>query len=114
MPYYSYSMNKVSTVFFLSYQRIAATVNTQEQKRLLMDLDISMRSSACPHTVQFYGALFMEGDVWICMEVMDTSLDKFYAKVYKFGRKIPEQILGPITVAVMIFFIKFYSNDDTS
>jgi len=51
--------------------------------------------------VQFYGALFMEGDVWICMEVMDTSLDKFYAKVYKFGRKIPEQILGPITVAVI-------------
>lgn len=72
-----------------------------------MDLDISMRSSACPHTVQFYGALFMEGDVWICMEVMDTSLDKFYAKVYKFGRKIPEQILGPITVAVIIQFLFF-------
>lgn len=71
-----------------------------------MDLDISMRSSACPYTVQFYGALFMEGDVWICMEVMDTSLDKFYAKVYKFGRKISEQILGPITVAVInIIFI---------
>lgn len=81
-------------------------MNTQEQKRLLMDLDISMRSSACPHTVQFYGALFMEGDVWICMEVMDTSLDKFYAKVYKFGRKIPEQILGPITVAVTNFYFK--------
>lgn len=79
-------------------------MNTQEQKRLLMDLDISMRSSACPHTVQFYGALFMEGDVWICMEVMDTSLDKFYAKVYKFGRTIPEQILGPITVAVINSF----------
>lgn len=50
----------------------------------------------------------MEGDVWICMEVMDTSLDKFYAKVYKFGRKIPEQILGPITVAVR--FIRFFFN----
>jgi len=99
------SVIKVSIYCFSSlFQRIAATVNTQEQKRLLMDLDISMRSSACPHTVQFYGALFMEGDVWICMEVMDTSLDKFYAKVYKFGRKIPEQILGPITVAVIICF----------
>lgn len=51
----------------------------------------------------------MEGDVWICMEVMDTSLDKFYAKVYKFGRTIPEQILGPITVAVTNFYIiNFY------
>lgn len=47
----------------------------------------------------------MEGDVWICMEVMDTSLDKFYAKVYKFGRTIPEQILGPITVAVHFFIL---------
>jgi len=80
-----------------------------------MDLDISMRSSACPHTVQFYGALFMEGDVWICMEVMDTSLDKFYAKVYKFGRKIPEQILGPITVAVLniLFLLTFSIISDT-
>ncbi|KAG5338662.1 MP2K3 kinase, partial [Acromyrmex heyeri] len=65
----------------MAVKRIAATVNTQEQKRLLMDLDISMRSSACPYTVQFYGALFREGDVWICMEVMDMSLDKFYTKV---------------------------------
>lgn len=85
------------TVFL---QRIAATVNTQEQKRLLMDLDVSMRSSDCPHTVQFYGALFREGDVWICMEVMDTSLDKFYNKVYKHGREIPENVLANITLAV--------------
>lgn len=53
-----------------------------------------MRSSDCPYTVQFYGALFREGDVWICMEVMDTSLDKFYVKVYKNERKIPEYVLG--------------------
>lgn len=84
------------------FQRIAATVNTQEQKRLLMDLDISMRSSACPYTVQFYGALFREGDVWICMEVMDMSLDKFYTKVYKSGRAIPEDILGKVAFAVCI------------
>lgn len=87
-------------ILFKFSQRIAATVNSIEQKRLLMDLDISMRSSDCPHTVQFYGALFREGDVWICMEVMDMSLDKFYDKVYKNNRQIPESILGVITVAV--------------
>ena len=42
------------------FQRITATVNTLEQKRLLMDLDISMRSGSCPYTVTFYGALFRE------------------------------------------------------
>lgn len=87
-------------------QRITATVNSQEQKRLLMDLDVSMRTSDCKYTVQFYGALFREGDVWICMEVMDMSLDKFYDKVYKNNREIPESILGVITVAVSEISIK--------
>jgi mitogen-activated protein kinase kinase 3 len=82
-------------------QLITATVNSQEQKRLIMDLDVSMRASDCPNTVQFFGALFREGDVWICMEVMDTSLDKLYAKVYKHGHNIPEEILGKIAVAVL-------------
>lgn len=36
------------------------TVNSQEQKRLLMDLDVNMRSGSCPYTVTFYGALFRE------------------------------------------------------
>lgn len=85
----------------MAVKRITATVNTQEQKRLVMDLDISMRSSACQYTVQFYGALFREGDVWICMEVMDMSLDKFYTKIYKHERAIPEDILGKIAFAVV-------------
>lgn len=71
------------------------------QKRLLMDLDISMRASDCPSTVQFYGALFREGDVWICMEVMDTSMDKFYSRVFQNNRRMPEDILGKIAVAVV-------------
>lgn len=93
-----------------------------------MDLDISMRTVDCFFTVTFYGALFREvtelkygcqrflkasltltftltafhtqGDVWICMELMDTSLDKFYKKVIEKGQTIPEDILGKITVAV--------------
>lgn len=69
-----------------------------------MDLDISMRSSDCQFTVQFYGALFREGDVWICMEVMDTSLDKFYTKVYHYSKVIPEDILGKIAFAVSSHF----------
>lgn len=59
-----------------------------------------MRSSDCPYTVQFYGALFREGDVWICMEVMDMSLDKFYVKAYYNKCPIPEDILGKIAFAV--------------
>ena len=79
-------------------------MNSIETKRLLMDLDISMRSSACPYTVHFYGAMFREGDVWICMEVMDTSIDKFYVKSFDQGKKIPEQVLGKIAFSVSVSF----------
>ncbi|XP_072400740.1 dual specificity mitogen-activated protein kinase kinase 6 isoform X3 [Diabrotica undecimpunctata] len=102
-------MKHIPSETIMAVKRITATVNTQEQKRLLMDLDISMRSSDCPYTVQFYGALFREGDVWICMEVMDTSLDKFYAKVYKNGKKIPEDVLGNIALAVVSALHYLYS-----
>uniref|UniRef100_A0A287CXW2 mitogen-activated protein kinase kinase n=2 Tax=Rodentia TaxID=9989 RepID=A0A287CXW2_ICTTR len=40
--------------------RIRSTVDEKEQKQLLMDLDVVMRSSDCPYIVQFYGALFRE------------------------------------------------------
>lgn len=94
----------------MAVKRITATVNTQEQKRLLMDLDISMRSSACPYTVHFYGALFREGDVWICMEVMDMSLDKFYPRVFTNNRTITEDILGKIAIAVVNALYYLHAN----
>lgn len=83
----------------MAVKRIRATVNSQEQKRLLMDLDVNMRTVDCFYTVTFYGALFREGDVWICMELMDTSLDKFYRKVLEKNMTIPEDILGEIAVS---------------
>ncbi|ELK15777.1 dual specificity mitogen-activated protein kinase kinase 3 isoform X1 [Pteropus alecto] len=85
----------------MAVKRIRATVNTQEQKRLLMDLDVNMRTVDCFYTVTFYGALFREGDVWICMELMDTSLDKFYRKVLDKNMTIPEDILGEIAVSIV-------------
>ncbi|XP_060040526.1 dual specificity mitogen-activated protein kinase kinase 4 [Erinaceus europaeus] len=67
-----------------------------------MDLDVVMRSSDCPYIVQFYGALFREGDCWICMELMSTSFDKFYKYVYSvLDDVIPEEILGKITLATV-------------
>ncbi|XP_053607411.1 dual specificity mitogen-activated protein kinase kinase 6 [Plodia interpunctella] len=93
----------------MAVKRIAFNNQSLELKRLLMDLDVSMRASACPYTVHFYGAMFREGDVWICMEVMDTSLDKFYTKVYKNNRTIPENILGKIAFSVVSALNYLYS-----
>lgn len=86
----------------MAVKRIRSTVDEKEQKQLLMDLEVVMKSNDCPYIVQFYGAIFKEGDCWICMEIMDTSLDKFYKFVYeKQGQRIPEAILGKITVATV-------------
>ena len=35
-----------------------STVDEKEQKRLLMDLEVVMKSNDCPFIVQFYGAIF--------------------------------------------------------
>jgi len=94
-------MKHKQTDTIVAVKRITATVNTVEQRRLLMDLDISMRSSDCEYTVHFYGAMFREGDVWICMEVMDTSVDKFYARAFKNGRTLPESVLVLIAFSVV-------------
>lgn len=42
-------------------------MNSQEQKRLLMDLDINMRTVDCFYTVTFYGALFREVRASLCL-----------------------------------------------
>ncbi|XP_038831103.1 dual specificity mitogen-activated protein kinase kinase 6-like [Salvelinus namaycush] len=103
-------MRHMPSGLIMAVKRIRATVNTQEQKRLLMDLDISMRTVDCFYTVTFYGALFREGDVWICMELMDTSLDKFYKQVIEKGMTIPEDILGKMAVSTVKALEHLHSN----
>uniref|UniRef100_A0A2I3G265 mitogen-activated protein kinase kinase n=1 Tax=Nomascus leucogenys TaxID=61853 RepID=A0A2I3G265_NOMLE len=83
-------------------KRIRSTVNEKEQKQPLKDLDEVMRSSDCPYIVQFYGAVFREGDCWTCMELISISFDKFYNYVYSvLDDVIPEEILGKITLAAV-------------
>lgn len=44
----------------IAVKRIRSTVDEKEQKQLLMDLDVVMKSNECVYIVQFYGALFKE------------------------------------------------------
>ena len=84
------------------FKRIQTTVDKKEQRQLLMDLDVTMWSSACPYIAQFSGALFRDGDYWICIESMSTLFDTFYKYVCSvLDDVIPETILGKITLATM-------------
>ena len=61
-----------------------------------MDLDVVMKSADCHFIVQFYGAIFKEGDCWICMQLMSTSTDKFYKFIYdNLKESIPEKVREP-------------------
>ena len=60
---------------------------------IIMELDILHRCVS-PFIVDFYGAFFQEGAVYICMEFMDGgSIDKLY------GDGVPEEVLRRITLA---------------
>ena len=60
---------------------------------IIMELDILHRCLS-PYIIDFYGAFFQEGAVYICIEFMDGgSIDKIY------GDGIPENILRKITYA---------------
>jgi hypothetical protein len=52
------------------FQRIRSTIDEKDQKQLLMDLDVVMRSNECPYIVKFYGALFKEVLYWQVVAVM--------------------------------------------
>jgi len=63
---------------------------------IIMELDILHRCIS-PFIVDFYGAFFQEGAVYICMEYMDGgSIDKLY------GDGIPEGVLRKITVSTVM------------
>jgi mitogen-activated protein kinase kinase len=60
---------------------------------IIMELDILHRCVS-PYIVDFYGAFFQEGAVYICIEFMDGgSIDKLYAD------GVPENVLRKITLS---------------
>ena len=63
---------------------------------IIMELDILHRCIS-PFIVDFYGAFFQEGAVYICMEFMDGgSIDKLY------GDGIPEPVLRKIALSTVM------------
>lgn len=84
------------------------TNNSEEEKRIIMDIDVVLKSHGCPYIVHCLGCFITDADVWICMELMATCFDKLtkISDNHKIPpnepirNPIPEPILGKITVAV--------------
>lgn len=64
--------------------------------QIIMELDILHRCVS-PFIIDFYGAFFQEGSVYICIEYMDGgSVDKIY------GDGVPEGVLRKITLSTIM------------
>lgn len=63
---------------------------------IIMELDVLHRCIS-PYIIDFYGAFFQEGAVYICMEFMDGgSVDKLYSG------GVPEHVLQKITLSAVL------------
>lgn len=82
----------------MAVKQMRRSGNFEDNKRIIMDLDVVMKSHNCSYIVHCIGMFITKTDVWICMELMATCLDKL---LKEFIRPIPEIILGKVTVATV-------------
>uniref|UniRef100_A0A914WX40 mitogen-activated protein kinase kinase n=1 Tax=Plectus sambesii TaxID=2011161 RepID=A0A914WX40_9BILA len=94
-------MRHRETGTIMAVKRIHSSINDESQKRMLVELQACMKSDCCRQMVRFFGAMFREGDVWICMEVMATSLDKFYRMCIDTHRRLSEPFLAKCALSVV-------------
>ncbi|TAQ83167.1 hypothetical protein B7494_g8508 [Chlorociboria aeruginascens] len=82
-----------TTGVIMAMKEIRLELDEAKFSAIIMELDILHRCLS-PYIIDFYGAFFQEGAVYICIEFMDGgSIDKIY------GDGIPENVLRKITYA---------------
>ncbi|KAI4833094.1 hypothetical protein KUCAC02_016015 [Chaenocephalus aceratus] len=64
------------TAHVIAVKQMRRTGNKDENKRILMDLDVVLKSHDCPYIIQCYGAIVTNTDVFIAMELMGTCAEK--------------------------------------
>ena len=85
-----------STGMVMAMKEIRLELDDAKFAAIIMELDVLHRCIS-PFIVDFYGAFFQEGAVYICMEYMDGgSIDKLY------GDGIPEGVLRKITMSTVM------------
>lgn len=74
----------------------------KSMQRFRLEVEATKAASNCDEIVKYYGITFNEGVAWMCMELMDLSLDKLYMIAHDIlQEEIPEQILGAVAVATI-------------
>jgi len=85
-----------TTGLIMAMKEIRLELDEAKFAAIIMELDILHRCVS-PFIIDFYGAFFQEGAVYICMEFMDGgSIDKLY------GDGIPENVLRKIALSTIM------------
>ncbi|KKK14539.1 dual specificity mitogen-activated protein [Aspergillus rambellii] len=80
----------------MAMKEIRLELDENKFAQIIMELDILHRCVS-PFIIDFYGAFFQEGAVYICVEYMDGgSIDKLY------GDGIPENILRKVALSTVM------------
>ncbi|BCS26153.1 mitogen-activated protein kinase kinase PBS2 [Aspergillus puulaauensis] len=80
----------------MAMKEIRLELDENKFAQIIMELDILHRCVS-PFIIDFYGAFFQEGAVYICVEFMDGgSIDKLY------GGGIPENILRKVALSTVM------------
>ncbi|KAM3161637.1 Protein kinase domain-containing protein [Lachancea thermotolerans] len=87
------------TNVIMAMKEVRLELDESKFTQILMELEV-LHKCQSPFIVDFYGAFFIEGAVYMCMEYMDGgSLDKSYDSEYLGG--IDEPQLAHITYAII-------------
>ena len=85
-----------TTGMIMAMKEIRLELDEAKFAAIIMELDVLHRCVS-PFIIDFYGAFFQEGAVYICMEFMDGgSIDKLY------GDGIPENVLRKIALSTIM------------
>ena len=88
------------TNVIMAMKEVRLELDESKFRQILMELEVLHKCNS-PYIVDFYGAFFIEGAVYMCMEYMDGgSLDKIYDESSEIGG-IDEPQLAVITTAVI-------------
>nr|XP_033780014.1 dual specificity mitogen-activated protein kinase kinase 7 isoform X2 [Geotrypetes seraphini] len=100
-----WKMRFKKTGHVIAVKQMRRSGNKEENKRILMDLDVVLKSHDCPYIVQCFGTFITNTDVFIAMELMGTCAEKLKKRIQG---PIPERILGKMTVAIVkaLFYLK--------
>jgi mitogen-activated protein kinase kinase 4 len=75
--------------------------NSKQIKKLKEEIINLKKISPCLNVVDLYGICFHEGEILICMELMDFSFKELYIIVHKKGNRFSEKLIGYVTASVL-------------